>query len=124
MLEVACGKRPVEQRGFVIDCWRRGAILDANDPRLEGIYAKDQMELVLKLGLFCSHSNPTARPVMRQAMHYLDGDAKLPDIPSDNVIDFFSATNESSDLELFTPLLGSNSTQIMSTIDSILVEGR
>ncbi|KAK3206283.1 hypothetical protein Dsin_020329 [Dipteronia sinensis] len=23
MLEVACGKRPMEQRGFVLDCWRR-----------------------------------------------------------------------------------------------------
>ncbi|KAK0603417.1 hypothetical protein LWI29_004743 [Acer saccharum] len=35
MLELACGKRPMEQRGFVIDCWKRGAILDASDPRLE-----------------------------------------------------------------------------------------
>ncbi|KAK0603171.1 hypothetical protein LWI29_002158 [Acer saccharum] len=37
MLEVACGKRPMEQRGFVIDCWRRGAILDASDPKLEAL---------------------------------------------------------------------------------------
>ncbi|KAL5750311.1 hypothetical protein ACOSP7_024914 [Xanthoceras sorbifolium] len=125
MLEVACGKRPMEQQGCVVDCWRRGAILDASDPRLEGTYAEDQMELVLKLGLFCSHPNPAARPSMRQVMQYLDGDAKLPDIPSDNVIDFFTATNGSSDILIsFPSLLGTNCSQIMSTSDSILIEGR
>ncbi|KAK3206286.1 hypothetical protein Dsin_020332 [Dipteronia sinensis] len=124
MLEVACGKRPTEKQRFVIDCWRRGAILDASDPRLEGIYADDQMKLVLKLGMFCLHSNPTDRPIMRQVMQYLEGDAKLPDIPFDNVIDFFSATGQSSDLVLFTSFLSSSSTQIMSIIDSIDVEGR
>ncbi|KAL5747898.1 hypothetical protein ACOSP7_024917 [Xanthoceras sorbifolium] len=124
MLEVACGKRPMEQQGCVVDCWRRGAILEASDPRLEGTYAADQMELVLKLGMFCSHPIPEARPSMRQVMQYLDGEAKLPDIPSNNVIDFFSATNQSSGLMIFTPLLGSSPAQVMSTTDSILVEGR
>ncbi|KAK3206325.1 hypothetical protein Dsin_020371 [Dipteronia sinensis] len=117
MLEVASGKRPMEQRGFVIDCWRRGAILDASDPILEGTFPEDQMELVLELGLFCSHSNQTARPSMRQVMQYLDGDAKfLVDIPYDNVIDFFLATNKSSDMVLFTPFSGSCSSQIISTM--------
>jgi hypothetical protein len=45
MLEVACGRWPVELQGlteevilvdWVSDCWRKGAILDASDPRLEG----------------------------------------------------------------------------------------
>ncbi|KAK2642821.1 hypothetical protein Ddye_024584 [Dipteronia dyeriana] len=61
----------------------RGAILEASDPRLEGLYVEEQMKLVLKLGLFCSHPNPTTRPSMRQVMQYLDGDAKFPDISID-----------------------------------------
>ena len=68
MLEVACGRRPVGLQGltedivlvdWVFECWRRGAILDASDPRLEGNYVVEEMELVLKLGLLCSHSVPT-----------------------------------------------------------------
>ncbi|KAK0604140.1 hypothetical protein LWI29_012441 [Acer saccharum] len=54
MLEVASGKRPMEQRGFVIDCWRRGAILDASDPKLEGsvdgVAAKHQHQCPNKCG--------------------------------------------------------------------------
>jgi hypothetical protein len=61
----------------VFGCWRKGAILDACDPRLEGNYVKEEMELVLKLGLLCSHSMPAARPSMRQVMQFLDGDADL-----------------------------------------------
>uniref|UniRef100_A0A2N9FMU4 non-specific serine/threonine protein kinase n=1 Tax=Fagus sylvatica TaxID=28930 RepID=A0A2N9FMU4_FAGSY len=93
MLEVACGRRPIELQGLpervilvdcVFECWRKGAILDVCDPRLEGNYVKEEMELVLKLGLFCSHSMPAARPSMRQVMQFLDGDAKLPELPNDN----------------------------------------
>ncbi|CAH8352498.1 unnamed protein product [Eruca vesicaria subsp. sativa] len=36
--------------------------------------------MVLKLGLLCSRSNPQARPTMRQVLHYLSGDALLPDL--------------------------------------------
>ncbi|KAJ0021735.1 hypothetical protein Pint_32749 [Pistacia integerrima] len=133
MLEVACGKRPIEQQGYgvvylvewIIDCWKRGAIIDASDPRLEGIYAEEQMELVLKLGLFCSHPNPAARPNMRQLMQYLDGDATLPDIsPDSSSIDVFITNNEASSSGSFPSLFESNSTLTMSTSDSVLKEGR
>ncbi|KAF3560724.1 hypothetical protein DY000_02010818 [Brassica cretica] len=36
--------------------------------------------MVLKLGFWCSHFNPEARPTMRQVLHYLSGDAMLPDL--------------------------------------------
>ncbi|CAA7038352.1 unnamed protein product [Microthlaspi erraticum] len=36
--------------------------------------------MVLKLGLLCSHSDPHARPTMRQVLNYLNGDAMLPDL--------------------------------------------
>ncbi|XP_031249477.1 L-type lectin-domain containing receptor kinase I.8-like isoform X1 [Pistacia vera] len=134
MLEVACGRRPVEQQGYgvvylvewVINCWKRGAIINASDPRLEGIYAEEQMELVLKLGLFCSHPNPAARPNMRQLMQYLDGDATLPDIsPNSSSMDVFTNSNEASNSGMSFPSLFENSSaQTMSTCDSVFTEGR
>ncbi|KAJ0021083.1 hypothetical protein Pint_32754 [Pistacia integerrima] len=134
MLEVACGKRPIEQQGYgvvylvewIINWWKRGAIIDASDPRLEGIYAEEQMELVLKLGLFCSHPNPAARPNMRQVMQYLDGDATLSDIsPDSSSIDVFITGNEASSTSImsFPSLFESRSVQTMSTCHSVLTEG-
>ncbi|KAI9195778.1 hypothetical protein LWI28_017944 [Acer negundo] len=130
MLEVACGRRPMEPGELdlvdrVIECWKKGSILDAGDRRLEGIFAEEQMELVLKLGLFCSHPNPAIRPSMRQVMQYLDGDAKFPDIsPDSNVIDTFT-TNEASDTMVsFSSMFESSSSHTMSTFDSILGSGR
>jgi serine/threonine protein kinase len=93
MLEVACGRKPIEPRGlpeevilvdWVFGCWRKGAILDATDPRLQGNYVVDEMELVLKLGLLCSHSTPAVRPSMRQVMQFLDGNADLQELPHES----------------------------------------
>ncbi|GMN24071.1 hypothetical protein TIFTF001_000399 [Ficus carica] len=91
MLEVACGRTPIEPQGppeevdlvdWVLECWKVGAILDASDPKLEGDFLADEMELVLKLGLLCSRSLPAKRPTMRQLTQYLDGKATtdLPEI--------------------------------------------
>ncbi|KAI8016507.1 L-type lectin-domain containing receptor kinase I.8 [Camellia lanceoleosa] len=63
---------------WVIENWKQGTILEASDPRLRGEYLKEEMELVLKLGLFCSHPNVAVRPSMRQVVQYLDGDALFP----------------------------------------------
>ncbi|KAJ6408967.1 hypothetical protein OIU84_008630 [Salix udensis] len=90
MLEVACGRRPVESErppeevvlvDWVFECWKSGAILGTVDPRLEGNYVEEEMELVLKLGLLCTYRTPSARPSMRQVVQYLDGNATLPDLP-------------------------------------------
>ncbi|KAM3345824.1 hypothetical protein ACQJBY_020388 [Aegilops geniculata] len=89
ILEVACGRRPVgfNARGelLVLVQWVRdtsasgsGSIVDTVDPRLDD-YAADEAELVLKLGLLCSHPLPVARPSMRLVMRYLDGDLPLPE---------------------------------------------
>ncbi|XP_021715386.1 L-type lectin-domain containing receptor kinase IV.2-like isoform X2 [Chenopodium quinoa] len=93
LLEVACGRRPSSLQEFstedyvlvdwVYDCWKKGEILETSDPMLEGNYQAEEMELVLKLGLLCSHPKPEGRPSMRQAVQFLNGDANLPDIPSD-----------------------------------------
>ncbi|CAK9142171.1 unnamed protein product [Ilex paraguariensis] len=90
---MACARRPMEVNGlpeemilvdWVFEKWRQGTILETCDPKLGGDYVLEEMELVLKLGLICSHSNPAARPSMRQVMQFLDGDAILPDILIDS----------------------------------------
>ncbi|MQL72090.1 hypothetical protein Taro_004417 [Colocasia esculenta] len=80
LLEVACGRRPIEPRStgeeavlvdWVCDKWRRGRILEARDGKMGDDYVPEEVELVLKLGLLCSHPLPGARPSMRQSQSKL-----------------------------------------------------
>lgn len=89
MLEVVCGRRPIEQVGesgneilvdWVYNCWKKGEILEVKDPNLGTNYRPEEVELVLKLALLCSHSEPLARPNMRQVVQYLEREVPLPDL--------------------------------------------
>ena len=68
VLAVACGIKPIEpqrqpEEVILVDWvfeWRKGAILDASDHRLERNYEVEEMKLVLKLGLLCSHASSQA----------------------------------------------------------------
>ncbi|MQL83901.1 hypothetical protein Taro_016399 [Colocasia esculenta] len=89
LLEVTSGRRPIELQAqgdevvllaWALRNWRRGAIIDCADPKLRGQYDADELDLVLKLGLLCSHPVPANRPTMRQVMQYLDGDVPLPEL--------------------------------------------
>jgi serine/threonine protein kinase len=133
MLEVACGRRPIEllaqgmpERVILVDwvteCWRRGAILDASDPKLEGNYVVEEMVPVLKLGLLCSNAIPAARPSMKQVMQFLDGDADLQELPHDSVSFGAFTSNESFGFMSF-PFSHASAPSISST-DSILRGGR
>ncbi|XVF55233.1 hypothetical protein PTKIN_Ptkin06aG0020400 [Pterospermum kingtungense] len=91
LLEVACGRRPIEAQAptqyvvlvdWVYSCWYRGDILEAKDPNLGTNYVAEEVELILKLGLLCSHSQPEARPTMRQVVQFLEGDLPFPDMSS------------------------------------------
>jgi hypothetical protein len=89
LLEVTCGRRPVEQNSqnngvsmlvdWVLEHWHNGLLLRTVDSKLQDEFDPHQACLVLKLGLLCSHPVPDARPSMRQVMQYLDGDMKLPE---------------------------------------------
>lgn len=58
--------------------------MGAKDPNLWYDYEVGEIEMVLKLGLLCSQSDPENRPTMRQVLHYLRGDVTLPNLqPSD-----------------------------------------
>uniref|UniRef100_A0A0E0HNK1 Protein kinase domain-containing protein n=1 Tax=Oryza nivara TaxID=4536 RepID=A0A0E0HNK1_ORYNI len=95
VLEVACGRRPIEHGGatgddgddgefvladWVLDRWHKGDIAGAADARLRGDYDHEEAALVLKLGLLCTHPAPAARPPMRLVVQVLDGDAPLPEL--------------------------------------------
>ncbi|XP_010262574.1 PREDICTED: L-type lectin-domain containing receptor kinase IV.1-like [Nelumbo nucifera] len=130
MLEVACGKRPMEPQAsggdedvilvdWVFSSWRGGTILETADPNLGGDYVVEEMDLVLKLGLACCNSIPTARPTMRQVLELLNGDAPLPDpLP-------VSAHDEAGfdGFSTSCPSLGNTITQ-SSVAESLLSTGR
>ncbi|XP_062095561.1 L-type lectin-domain containing receptor kinase IV.1-like [Humulus lupulus] len=93
LLEVACGRRPIDGRGtseeglvlvdWVFSCWSKGRIIEAMDVNLiesDSVVSEEEIELVLKLGLLCSHSEPGVRPSMRQVMSFLERDVPLPDL--------------------------------------------
>ncbi|KAL2898928.1 L-type lectin-domain containing receptor kinase IV.2 [Bienertia sinuspersici] len=131
LLEVACGRRPTGKQDadtdddakalflsdWVYECWKRGDILKASDPRMEGIYQENEMELILKLGLVCLHPKAEARPSMRQVDQFLDGSALLPEMSYESdpkVRDFFVEMQP----------LTSSSLAVLSSTNSVLRYGR
>jgi hypothetical protein len=101
MMEVACGRQPIEVSAhgeplvladWVFNTWQTGSLTDAMDTRLEQGHVTEEVELVLKLGLLCSHSLPKKRPCMRLVMQYLESDATLP-----NFLPSFFTANSSKD---------------------------
>lgn len=94
ILEVTCGQRPItqEEQGkqtllvdWVLEHWHNESLFDVVDPRLQGEYNSDEMCLVLKIGLLCSHPSATARPSMQQVVQYLDGEMPIPEMTRTNL---------------------------------------
>ncbi|XP_038697356.1 L-type lectin-domain containing receptor kinase S.4-like [Tripterygium wilfordii] len=88
LLEVACGRRPIEQKScpeelvlvdWVWDKFKEGRVHDVVDRKLKGEYNANEVVMVIKLGLICSHNEPKRRPSMRQVVRYLEGEAEVPD---------------------------------------------
>ncbi|KAJ6895522.1 L-type lectin-domain containing receptor kinase SIT2-like [Populus alba x Populus x berolinensis] len=132
MLEMACGRKPLEPEqsaekmilvDWVLDSWKIGDILRTVDPKLEGNYVVEEMELVLKLGLLCSFSTPQARPSMRQIAQYLDGNASLPEMPLDGASIGLMPVSH-GDFNLSFHRSNDYSAPSFSSTDSILSRGR
>ncbi|XP_012468407.1 L-type lectin-domain containing receptor kinase S.4 [Gossypium raimondii] len=136
LLEVACGRRPIEsnvsQEELVLIDWvwekfTQGRLFDVVDIRLNDKYKEDEMLVVLKLGLICSNDAPMARPNMRQAVRYLDGEAELPEVLKPSRIyegvgegfdtflhSFMSSTFDNTSSYSFTDQHGNGGTSIVS----------
>ncbi|XP_062212548.1 L-type lectin-domain containing receptor kinase SIT2-like [Phragmites australis] len=89
ILEVTCGRRPVEQSmqdnqlmlvDWVLEHWQKESLTEVVDAKLQGKFDADEAILALKLGLLCSHPLPSVRPSMRQVMQYLEGDMPFPEL--------------------------------------------
>ncbi|CAM0949427.1 unnamed protein product [Alopecurus aequalis] len=82
VLEVVAGRRPIEQRAAPEElvltewAWERYAAGEAEkvvDARLGGAFDAVEAAAAVKVGLWCSHPVPVARPTMREVARYLDG---------------------------------------------------
>ncbi|PRQ20657.1 putative protein kinase RLK-Pelle-L-LEC family [Rosa chinensis] len=87
VLEVATGRKPVEDDGTVIvdsvwGLWEMGKLIEAADSRLTGKFDKVEMERMLMTGLACVHPNHVKRPTVKEAARILQGEAPLPVLPA------------------------------------------
>jgi serine/threonine protein kinase len=135
LLEVATGRRPIESHNedfflldWVFSFWVKGKILEAKDPNLGIDIVLEEVELVLKLGLLCSHSEPAMRPSMRQVIQYLEGDMILPDLSSFSIpaSGLSSANREGfSDFAMsYASSMGGKMFSQTSIADSLISQGR
>ncbi|KAM3340702.1 L-type lectin-domain containing receptor kinase IV.1-like [Capsicum galapagoense] len=137
LLEVACGRRPIEPRkddddhilvDWVYSCWNRGNILEAVDPNLGVDFVPGQVELVLSLGLFCSRPDPSFRPTMRQNLLFLDGVVALPELSalsaSSSGLTFDDHGGFDDFVNSYSSSLGYTHSRSPSVTDSFLSGGR
>ncbi|KAG9454593.1 hypothetical protein H6P81_007497 [Aristolochia fimbriata] len=98
MLEVVCGRKPIDPRApteriilvdWVAERLRGGRILDVVDRRLGRNFEpkeKEEMELVLRVGLLCLNATAEERPSMEKVTHFLDRVlSPLPEVPLDSL---------------------------------------
>jgi serine/threonine protein kinase len=88
-LEIACGRRPadwslIDHNYRVVEwVWHlhgQGKILVAADDKLCGDFNGEEMERLLKVGLLCSHPDPSVRPNMEKVVGILKRGVGLPDV--------------------------------------------
>ncbi|CAE6047738.1 unnamed protein product [Arabidopsis arenosa] len=84
----SCGRKLFEPRAeseeailtnWAINRWENGDIVEAATERIRQDHDKGQLELVLKLGVLCSHQAEEVRPDMATVVKILNGVSELPD---------------------------------------------
>ncbi|XP_068667105.1 L-type lectin-domain containing receptor kinase VII.1-like [Aristolochia californica] len=80
ILEVACGRRPVEEGKPPLVEWvwglmEKDELTQVLDERLRrcGSFSEDEVEWVIRLGLLCTYPDPEARPDMRTVVRAMEG---------------------------------------------------
>ncbi|XAR49637.1 Non-specific serine/threonine protein kinase [Bertholletia excelsa] len=87
VLEVASGKRPVDDDGallvdWVWELWGKERLIEAADYKLKGKFSRLEMERMLAVGLACVHPNHEKRPTVKEAARMIRGEATLPALPA------------------------------------------
>ncbi|EEF38275.1 kinase, putative [Ricinus communis] len=87
-LELACGRRTYQDGGehmplakWVWQLHLAGNILNASDERLSSDFNREEMECLLKVGLWCAHPKEKERLKAGQVIKILKFEVPLPDIP-------------------------------------------
>ncbi|XP_062143336.1 L-type lectin-domain containing receptor kinase IX.1-like [Alnus glutinosa] len=90
-LEIATGGRSADRMeedsdiGFVQWVWNlygRGDLLLAVDGKLQNDFDEKQVECLMIVGLWCAHPDRSLRPSIRQAIHVLNFEATMPNLPT------------------------------------------
>lgn len=104
VLEVACGRRPIQMDmgeeeavliDWVRDLYSEGKVVEAADRRIRGEYEKEEMEVVLKLGLACCHPDPLRRPTMKEVVAVLIGEQQTTTVAPAQVLSFLARGDSS-----------------------------
>ncbi|XP_015884187.1 L-type lectin-domain containing receptor kinase IX.1 [Ziziphus jujuba] len=89
-LEIACGRRTYQQGEYHVPLMRwvwelylTGNIMDAVDERLKMDFDSNQMERLIIVGLWCTHSCDKERPKAGQVIKVLQLDMPMPEVPHD-----------------------------------------
>ncbi|CAH2063509.1 unnamed protein product [Thlaspi arvense] len=130
MLEVVCGRRLIERRAaeneeflvdWILELWENGKIFDAAEESIRQEQHRGEIELVLKLGVLCSHQAETIRPDMSAVMRMLNGVSQLPDNLLDVVTDERLRGRPEISMEV---LLDMNSMSRLTFTHSFISHGR
>ncbi|KAJ0798309.1 putative protein kinase RLK-Pelle-L-LEC family [Helianthus annuus] len=88
-LEIATGKKPLDPMAedgqirlvdHVWDFYGRGKLSEVADPKLDADFDEGEMERVISVGLWCAHTDPNARPSIKQAIQVLNFEAPFPSL--------------------------------------------
>lgn len=98
--------------------WSAGRWFDVVDPHLEGEYDRQEAEVAIKVGLWCSHPSTVARKGMKEEVRYLDGSdlAKVPPLP--DLTEGYDAGKGAFELDDFLHSYASSSFDKLSTIST------
>ncbi|KAF3439165.1 hypothetical protein FNV43_RR17440 [Rhamnella rubrinervis] len=99
-LEIATGRKSVDRVEednefglveWVWDLYGKGNLVLGVDERLQMEVDQRQVECLMIVGLWCAHPDQSLRPSIRQAIHVLNFEAALPDLPPKMPVPFYHA---------------------------------
>ncbi|KAM7275334.1 hypothetical protein ACFE04_017200 [Oxalis oulophora] len=82
--------------GWVWDLYGREQLHSCVDEKLNGVFDKKQVERLLIVGLWCAHPDFRQRASIRQAIHVLNFEVELPDLPTAIPVPTFQMSTSSS----------------------------
>ncbi|KAG2318960.1 hypothetical protein Bca52824_012173 [Brassica carinata] len=92
-MEIVSGKSNTKHKGsadhvslinWALTLQQTGDIMDIVDPVLEGDFNSKEAVRMIKVALVCTHSSPSLRPTMSEAVQMLEGEIEVTQVMSDH----------------------------------------